>query len=70
MNSAHAALDTAVLTAYGFSAKRDLLAQFLAVNQEVAGKIERVEAVVAPGIPQKYPDAKNLVTEDCIKPGP
>ena len=45
MNSAHAALDTA----YYFNAKMDLLAQLLAVNQEVAGKIERVEAVVAPG---------------------
>ena len=40
LKDAHAALDTAVLTAYGFNPKRDLLAQLLALNQEVAAKIE------------------------------
>jgi len=60
--------DTAVLTAYGFSAKKDLLAQLLALKQQVAAKIERGEPVTAPGVPQNYPDAKKLVTEDCIKP--
>ena len=68
LKDAHAALDTAVLTAYGFSAKKDLLAQLLALNQEVAAKIERGEPVIAPGIPKNYPNAKKLVTEDCIKP--
>ncbi len=29
---------------------------------------ERGEPVTAPGIPKNYPDAKKLVTEDCIKP--
>ena len=48
LKDAHAALDTAVLTAYGFSAKKDLLAQFLALNQQVAAKIERGEPVIAP----------------------
>ena len=66
--NAHAALNTAVLTAYGFSAKKDLLAQLLALNQEVAAKIEKGEPVTAPGVPKNYPDAKRLVTEDCIKP--
>ena len=71
MNSivqSHAALDTAVLTAYGFNAKKDLLAQLLALNQEVAAKIEKGEPVTAPGVPKNYPDAKKLVTEDCIIP--
>ena len=68
LKDAHAALDTAVLTAYGFSAKKDLLAQLLALNQEVAAKIERGEPVTPPGVPKNYPDAKKLVTEDCIKP--
>lgn len=68
LRDAHAALDTAVLTAYGFNAKKDLLAQLLALNQEVAAKIERCEPVTAPGVPKNYPDAKKLVTEDCIKP--
>ena len=68
LKDAHAALDTAVLTAYGFSAKKDLLAQLLALNQEVAAKIENGAPVSAPGVPPNYPDAKKLVTEDCIKP--
>ena len=71
MNSivqSHAAPDTAVLAAYGFSAKKDLLAQLLALNQQVAAKIERGEPVTAPGVPENYPDARKLVTEDCIRP--
>ncbi len=68
LKDAHAALDTAVLTAYGFNPKKDLLAQLLALNHEVAAKIENAESVTAPGVPKNYPDAKKLVTEDCIKP--
>jgi hypothetical protein len=62
------AFATAVLTAYGFSAKKDFLAQLLALNQQVAAKIEKAEPVTAPGVPRNYPDAKKLVTEDCIRP--
>ncbi|MBE0542275.1 MAG: hypothetical protein IH623_12890 [Verrucomicrobia bacterium] len=68
LKDAHAALDAAVLTAYGFSAKKDLLAQLLALDQQVAANIEKAEPVTAPGVPLNYPDAKQLVTEDCIKP--
>jgi len=67
LKDAHAALDAAVLTAYGFNAKRDLLAQLLALNQEAAAKIEKGEPVMPPGVPHNYPDAKKLVTHDCIK---
>jgi hypothetical protein len=42
LKDAHAALDT-VLTACGFSAKKDLLAQLLALNQEVAAKLRRAD---------------------------
>lgn len=38
LKDAHAALDDAALTAYGFSARRDLLAQILALNQQVTEK--------------------------------
>jgi hypothetical protein len=68
LKDAHAALDTAVLTAYGFNAKKDLLAQLLALNLDVAAKIEKGTPVTAPGVPKNYPDAKKLVTADCIKP--
>jgi hypothetical protein len=62
------ALDAAVLTAYDFSAKQDWLARVLALNQDVAAKIEKGQPVTAPGVPKNYPDAKKLVTEDCIRP--
>lgn len=68
LKDAHGALDAAVLAAYGFSAKKDLLAQLLDLNQQVAAKIEKGEPVTAPGVPKNYPDAKKLVTEDCIRP--
>ena len=68
LRDAHDALDTAVLAAYGFSAKKDLLAQLLALNQEVAAKIKRGESVTDPGVPKHYPNVEKLVTEDCITP--
>jgi hypothetical protein len=68
LKDAHAALDAAVLTAYGFNAKKDLLAQLLALNQQVAPNIEKGEPVMPLGVPKNYPDAKQLVTEDCIRP--
>jgi len=30
----------------------------------------RATCVTAPGVPKNYPDAKKLVTEDCIEPNP
>ena len=68
LKDAHSALDAAVLTAYGFSAKKDLLAQLLALNLEVAARIEPGEPVTALGVPRNYPDPAKLVTKDCIKP--
>lgn len=68
LKDAHAELDAAVMAAYGFSAKKDLLAQLLELNLEVARRIEAGEKVVAPGIPPDYPKPKALVTEDCIQP--
>jgi hypothetical protein len=68
LKDAHAALDAAVQQAYGLSAKKDLLAQLLALNHDVAQRIERGESVTAPGVPAGYPDASRLVTEDCVQP--
>ena len=48
LKDAHAVLDAAVLAAYGFSPKADLLAQLLALNQTVATRIARGEPVTAP----------------------
>jgi len=67
LKDAHAALDAAVLAAYGFTAKADLLAQLLALNQQVAARIEKGEPVTAPGIPASFPQPVTLLTEDCIR---
>ena len=67
LKDAHAALDAAVLAAYGFSPKADLLAQLLALNQTVATRIERAKSVTAPGIPPAFPNPETFVTEDCIR---
>jgi len=68
LKDAHAALDAAVLDAYGFSAKKDLLAQLLELNLAVARRIENGEPVTAPGVPPAYPDPAALITDDCIRP--
>lgn len=68
LKDAHADLDAAVLAAYGFDAKKDLLAQLLELNLDVAARIEAGREVVAPGIPPSYSEPKKLVSEDCIQP--
>ena len=68
LKDAHAALDAAVLAAYGFKPKADSLAQLLALNQQVAASIEKGETVTAPGLPPCLPNPASFITEDCIKP--
>jgi hypothetical protein len=67
LKTANEGLDAAVLAAYGFSPKKDLLAQLLVLNLEVARREQAGESVTAPGIPPGYPDPARLVTEDCIR---
>ena len=64
----HAELDAAVLAAYGFDRDRDLLEQLLALNNEVAARIDAGEPVAAPGIPPNYPDPSDLISDGCIQP--
>lgn len=61
----HAALDKAVLAAYGFDAKQDLLAQLLELNLTVAAKEEKGEPVQKPGLPDGIKG--DFVSEDCVK---
>lgn len=68
LRDAHKNLGDAVLAAYGFSAKKDLLAQLLELNQSVAAKEKAGETVTAPGVPPSYGDPKKLITDDCIQP--
>ncbi len=63
LRDAHAALDKAVLAAYGFSAKADLLQQLLDLNCAVA----KVGAGgTAPGIPATCPEPARLLSADCL----
>jgi hypothetical protein len=66
LKDAHAALDAAVLAAYGFSAQKDLLRQLLDLGQQVAAAIKEGRPVVAPGIPPTYANSGSLITVDCI----
>jgi hypothetical protein len=59
--------DAAVLTAYGFSPKEDLLAQLLRLNLEAARREQAGETVTAPDIPPGYTEPARLVTDDCIR---
>jgi hypothetical protein len=68
LKDAHAALDAAVLEAYGFSAKADLLKQLLDLNHAVAADEKAGRPVTAPGVPATYGDPASLVTDDCIMP--
>jgi hypothetical protein len=68
LKDAHAALDAAVLATYAFSAKQDLLAQLLALDLEVAQRIEKGARVTPPGIPANFPNPETLISGDCIRP--
>ncbi|MCE9555703.1 MAG: N-6 DNA methylase [Planctomycetes bacterium] len=68
LKDAHAELDKSVLAAYGFSARKDLLAQLLALNLDVARRIDAGEEVTAPGVPKLYPKPARLISDDCIRP--
>jgi hypothetical protein len=68
LKDAHAALDAAVMEAYGFSARKDLLKQLLDLNLAVARAIRQGQPVTAPGVPPSYGDASDLITTDCIEP--
>jgi hypothetical protein len=68
LKDAHAALDAAVLAAYGFSAKKDLLAQLLELNLAVAQRLERAEPVTSPSIPATFPKPETFVSQACIRP--
>ena len=66
LKDAQAALDAAVLAAYGFSARKDVLQQLLDLNRQVASAILNATPVTAPGIPASYKNPANLLTTDCL----
>lgn len=67
LKDAHQRLDDAVLAAYGFGKRKDLLTQLLELNCKVAEKIEKGEEVQSPGLPKCVKNKKEFVSEDCVK---
>ncbi|WP_431126224.1 DNA methyltransferase [Flagellimonas flava] len=67
LKDAHRKLDDAVLNAYGFSKRKDLLTQLLQLNFEVADTIEKGEEVQGPGLPNCVKSKKEFVSDDCVK---
>ena len=67
LKDAHKKLDDAVLEAYGFGKRKDLLSQLLELNFEIARKIEKGEEVQRPGLPKCVNNRKEFVSEDCVK---
>lgn len=68
LRDAHHALNAAVVAAYGFSARKDLLQQLLDLNTQVALSIAEGKPVVGPGIPPNFPNRARLITKDCYAP--
>lgn len=63
----HTSLDKAVMEAYGFTDKEDILSQLLALNLEVAEKETRKEKVQPPGLPDFIKDKNEYVSDDCVR---
>jgi len=68
LRDAQAALDTAVRAAYGMKPDEDILAFLLKLNLELAAQEAAGEKITPPGLPEFFPNPKELVTADCIQP--
>lgn len=66
LRDAHAKLDAAVLTAYGFSAKKDVLEQLLALNGQIDQRSTLGQSVQAPGIPASIKNPESIVSSACM----
>jgi SAM-dependent methyltransferase len=63
----HAALDKAVLEAYGFTDKEDILSQLLVLNLSVAEKEKADKKVQPPGLPEFVKNKESYVSEECVR---
>jgi hypothetical protein len=63
----HEALDKAVMEAYGFSDKEDILTQLLALNLSVAEIEKQGKKVQAPGLPEFVKNKESYVSDECVR---
>lgn len=66
LKQAHAALDEAVRDSYGFGKNDDPLAALLVLNRDVFARLGAMQSTTPPGIPDGYPKAEGLVSQDTI----
>lgn len=62
----HDQLDQAVLRAYGFDPKGDLLTQILELNQFLSAQEEIDNPVIGPGLPSWVEDKSQFISDDCV----
>ncbi len=67
LRKAQAELDAAVREAYGMKAKDDLLKFLLELNFEVADRETKSLPIVAPGLPPVVKNAREFITDDCVR---
>ena len=60
-------INKAVMEAYGFKDKEDILAQLLALNLSIAEKEKKGEKVQPPGLPEFVKNKESFVNEDCVR---
>jgi hypothetical protein len=63
----HEALDKAVMEAYGFSDKEDILSQLLALNLSVSEKEKKGGKVRSPGLPDFVKNKDSYVSDECVR---
>jgi type II restriction/modification system DNA methylase subunit YeeA len=66
LKEAHNSLDLAVLEAYGFSQKDDLLTQILELNKKLDQSIMDGMIVLPPGPPTSFHNQKHLISSDSV----
>lgn len=66
LKTAQAALDAAVLEAYGFKSDANGLAQLLELNGEVTAQLAKGGTAVGPGVPPWFPRPEELVSSDYL----
>jgi hypothetical protein len=67
LKDAHASLDSAVLTAYGFDPRKDILSRLLTSNGKITVKIQKHEPVTPPGTSPNCSHPDFPLTKDCVK---
>jgi hypothetical protein len=67
LRDAHAALDSAVRSAYGMKDAEDTLAFLPRLNLALAGREAEGEKITPPGLPALLPSFGDFISVDCIR---